>query len=66
MNIKKIYTQVTDGRFQVDMEFTGDIPKGIRADKPCKSALALSDQTQLYYCQEVVSISRLVVTGFIN
>jgi len=29
--IKKIYTQVnTNGSFQVDMEFVGDVPKGIR------------------------------------
>jgi HlyD family secretion protein len=46
LNIKKIYTQVTDGRFQVDMEFTGDIPQGIRRGQTLQIRLALSDQTQ--------------------
>ena len=28
--IKKVFTQVTNGRFQVDMQFEGDVPEGIR------------------------------------
>ena len=30
LEIKKVYTQVTNGRFQVDMEFVGKVPQGIR------------------------------------
>jgi HlyD family secretion protein len=46
LNIKKVYTTVTDGRFQVDMEFTGEVPKGIRRGQTLQIRLALSDQTQ--------------------
>lgn len=44
--IKKVYTQVTNGRFQVDMEFVGKEPKGIRRGQTLQIRLALSDQTQ--------------------
>lgn len=44
--IKKIYTQVTNGRFQVDMEFTGEVPQGIRRGQTLQIGLALSDETQ--------------------
>ncbi len=44
--IKKIYTQVTNGRFQVDMEFVADVPEGIRRGQTLQIRLALSDQTQ--------------------
>jgi HlyD family secretion protein len=44
--IKKVYTQVTNGRFQVDMEFVGDVPKGIRRGQTLQIRLALSDETQ--------------------
>lgn len=46
LQIKKVYTQVTNGRFQVDMEFTGDVPKGIRRGQTLQILLALSDKTQ--------------------
>jgi HlyD family secretion protein len=46
LNIKKVYTTVTDGRFQVDMEFTGEVPQGIRRGQTLQIRLALSDQTQ--------------------
>ncbi|QHT68316.1 HlyD family efflux transporter periplasmic adaptor subunit [Rhodocytophaga rosea] len=46
LNIKKVYTTVTDGRFQVDMEFTSEVPKGIRRGQTLQIRLALSDQTQ--------------------
>jgi HlyD family secretion protein len=46
LQIKKVYTQVTNGRFQVDMEFTGDVPKGIRRGQTLQIRLALSDETQ--------------------
>src|SRR3954469_4409464 len=47
MTIKKVYTQVTNGRFQVDMSFDGeDVPKGIRRGQTLQILLALSDETQ--------------------
>jgi HlyD family secretion protein len=44
--IKKVYTQVTNGRFQVDMEFVGKVPQGIRRGQTLQIRLALSDETQ--------------------
>lgn len=44
--IKKIYTQVTNGRFQVDMEFVDEVPQGIRRGQTLQIGLALSDETQ--------------------
>lgn len=44
--IKKVYTQVTNGRFQVDMEFMDEVPKGIRRGQTLQIRLALSDETQ--------------------
>lgn len=44
--IKKVFTQVTNGRFQVDMEFTTEVPKGIRRGQSLQIRLALSDETQ--------------------
>ncbi|WP_437920821.1 efflux RND transporter periplasmic adaptor subunit [Sphingobacterium sp. LRF_L2] len=46
LKIKKVYTQVTNGRFQVDMEFVGDAPKGIRRGQTLQIRLALSDETR--------------------
>lgn len=46
LEIKKIYTQVSNGRFQVDMEFVGKAPKGIRRGQTLQINLALSDETQ--------------------
>jgi len=46
LRIKKVYTQVTNGRFQVDMEFSGEIPKGIRRGQTLQIRLALSDETK--------------------
>ncbi len=43
LEIKKVYTQVTSGRFQVDMEFTGKVPGGIRRGQTLQILLALSD-----------------------
>lgn len=44
--IKKIYTQVANGRFQVDMEFEGGTPEGIRRGQTLQILLALSDEKQ--------------------
>jgi HlyD family secretion protein len=45
MVIKKVFTTVTAGRFQVDMQFVGDVPKGIRKGQTLQVRLALSDET---------------------
>jgi HlyD family secretion protein len=44
--IKKVYTQVANGRFQVDMEFEGNIPEGIRRGQSLQIRMALSEETQ--------------------
>ena len=46
LKIKKVFTQVTGGKFQVDMEFVGDVPQGIRRGQTLQIRLALSDETQ--------------------
>jgi HlyD family secretion protein len=46
LKIKKVYTQVTNGRFQVDMQFDGPMPKDIRRGQSLQIRLALSDETQ--------------------
>jgi len=46
LKIKKVYTQVSNGRFQVDMEFISDVPQGIRRGQTLQIRLALSDETQ--------------------
>jgi HlyD family secretion protein len=46
LKIRKVYTQVSNGRFQVDMEFVGDVPQGIRRGQTLQIRIALSDETQ--------------------
>jgi HlyD family secretion protein len=46
LKIKKVYTQVTNGRFQVDMEFDGGVPDGIRRGQTLQIRLALSDEVE--------------------
>jgi HlyD family secretion protein len=46
LTIKKVYTQVTSGRFQVDMEFEKEVPAGIRRGQTLQIRLALSDEKQ--------------------
>lgn len=46
LEIKKVYTQVNNGRFQVDMEFVNEVPQGIRRGQTLQIRLALSDETQ--------------------
>jgi HlyD family secretion protein len=46
LRITKVYSQITAGRFQVDMLFVGDIPKGIRRGQTLQIRLALSDETE--------------------
>ncbi len=45
LKITKVFTQVTNGRFQVDMLFVGDVPQGIRRGQTLQILLALSDET---------------------
>jgi HlyD family secretion protein len=44
LEIKKIYTQVNNGRFQVDMEFVDAVPDGMRRGQTLQIRLALSDE----------------------
>jgi HlyD family secretion protein len=46
LTIYKVYTQVSNGKFQVDMKFEGEIPQGIRRGQTLQIRLALSDETQ--------------------
>lgn len=46
LKIKKVYTQVNNGRFQVDMEFVEAVPSGIRRGQSLQIRLALSDETE--------------------
>jgi HlyD family secretion protein len=46
MKITKVFTQVTNGRFQVDMAFEGKVPDGIRRGQTMQIRLALSDETK--------------------
>jgi len=46
LEIKKVYTQVTSGRFQVDMEFVGQVPQGIRRGQTLQIRLAFSDEVE--------------------
>ncbi|MDR0294840.1 MAG: HlyD family efflux transporter periplasmic adaptor subunit [Prevotellaceae bacterium] len=44
--IKKVYTQVSGGRFAVDMFFEGKVPAGIRRGQSLQIRIALSDETE--------------------
>ena len=46
LKVRKVFTQVSNGRFQVDMDFTGTPPDGIRRGQTLQIRLALSDETQ--------------------
>lgn len=46
LEVKKVYSQIVGGRFQVDMEFLGDVPKGVRRGQTLQILLALSDETE--------------------
>ena len=45
LKITKVYTQITNGHFQVDMKFSGSTPKGLRRGQSLQILLALSDET---------------------
>ena len=44
--IKKVYSQVVNGRFLVDMAFVGKAPEGIRRGQTLQIGLNLSDETK--------------------
>lgn len=46
LSIHKVYSQVKNGKFQVDMAFEGGMPKDIRRGQTLQIRLALSDETQ--------------------
>jgi HlyD family secretion protein len=46
LKIKKVFAQIANGKFQVDMEFVGAAPQGIRRGQTLQILLALSDESQ--------------------
>ncbi len=46
MEITKIYPTITDGRFEVDMEFTGEQPDGIKRGQSVRIRLELGNSAQ--------------------
>jgi HlyD family secretion protein len=46
LRVKKVYSQVTNGRFQVDLEFVKDIPKNIRRGQTLQTRLFLGDESK--------------------
>jgi len=47
LKISKVFTQVVNGRFQVDMQFDGIVPKGIRRGQTLQIRLTLSDEKEV-------------------
>lgn len=45
LTIHKVYSQVKNGKFQVDMKFESKVPKDIRRGQSLQIRLALSDET---------------------
>jgi HlyD family secretion protein len=46
VKVKKVYTQVVNNTFQVDLSFVGKVPSNIRRGQTLQLRLALSDETQ--------------------
>lgn len=46
VKVKKVYTQVVNNTFQVDLSFVGKVPGNIRRGQTLQLRLALSDETQ--------------------
>ena len=65
--IKKVFTQVTNGTFQVDMEFVGRSTTGYPARANPADRLALSDEIAgRAGCQRAVSTNKPAATGFLK
>ncbi len=47
LKISKVFTQVVNGRFQVDMQFDGTVPTGIRRGQTLQIRLTLSDEKEV-------------------
>ncbi len=45
LKITKVFTQVNNARFQVDMQFVGEVPQGIRRGQTLQILLSLSDES---------------------
>lgn len=46
MTITRVYPEVRDGRFEVDLEFKGDVPDGIRRGQTIRFLLEMSDPAE--------------------
>jgi HlyD family secretion protein len=46
LKIKKVFAQITNSKFQVDMQFVGAVPTGIRRGQTLQILLALSDESR--------------------
>ncbi len=44
LTVKKVFVQITNGQFPVDMEFVGEIPPGLRKGQTLQIRLAFSDE----------------------
>ena len=44
LTVKKVFVQIVNGQFQVDMEFVGAVPKGIRKGQTLQIKLVFSDE----------------------
>jgi HlyD family secretion protein len=47
LKISKVFTQVVNGKFQVDMQFDGTVPTGIRRGQTLQIRLTLSDEKEV-------------------
>lgn len=46
LKVRKVFTQVSNGRFQVDLEFSGAAPAGVRRGQSLQVRLALGDESK--------------------
>ncbi|MES2426807.1 MAG: HlyD family efflux transporter periplasmic adaptor subunit [Bacteroidota bacterium] len=46
LKIKKVFAQIANNKFQVDMQFVGPVPTGIRRGQTLQILLALSDESK--------------------
>ncbi len=46
LKVRKVFTQVSNGRFQIDLEFSGAVPAGIRRGQSLQIRLALGDEAR--------------------
>ena len=46
LEIRKVYTQVSNGRFQVDMHFADEVPENIRRGQSLQVKLSLSQEKE--------------------